>query len=220
MAVSLLLQQCIQLYTSHLQIADLTFCKSMSMSESTCKCNSSTGDLRPVSNLLHPFRFHAEDVVESKKVVQLHWYMHDTPFNGPAPSAVPVTAYNASDFQNELKNFLFGQIYVFDDPLTQQSPPTSASFGRAQGTYSFVSREEFVAYVSYTVTIQTGTYKGSTLNILGANPNAKPVKTCAIAGGTGHFILARGILTSQVLNLFGPFNASATLLNQATIYLD
>ncbi|KAJ7513849.1 hypothetical protein O6H91_23G016500 [Diphasiastrum complanatum] len=159
-----------------------------------------------------------QDVV-SAQLVQLHWYMHDTPFNGPSPSSIPVTAFNASDFQNEVNNFLFGQIYVFDDPLTQDSSLTSASFGRSQGTYSFVSREEIVGYVSYTVTIQTGVHNGSTLNIQGAAPSSAPLKKYAIVGGTGDFILARGIVTEELVNLFGPFNASATLSHHASVFL-
>ncbi|KAJ7532279.1 hypothetical protein O6H91_14G080600 [Diphasiastrum complanatum] len=159
-------------------------------------------------------------VVSAKKVVQLHWYMHDTPFNGLTPSSIPVTAHNLSDIQNEFKNKLFGQIYVIDDPLTQNASLTSAIFGRAQGTYTFVSREEYVGYVSYTISIRTGQYKGSTLNILGAYQYSKPIKQYAIVGGTSDFILARGILTEEVVSLFGPFKASATLSHHATVYLD
>ncbi|KAJ7119189.1 hypothetical protein O6H91_Y566600 [Diphasiastrum complanatum] len=160
-------------------------------------------------------------VVEStKKVVRLHWFMHDTPFNGLTPSSIPVTAHNPNDIQNEFKNKLFGQIYVIDDPLTRNSSLTSATFGRAQGTYSFVSRDDIVAYVSYTISIRTGKYSGSTLNILGAYQYSKPIKQYAIAGGTGDFTLARGILKEEVVNLFGPFNASATLSHHATVYLD
>ncbi|KAJ7526559.1 hypothetical protein O6H91_16G012100 [Diphasiastrum complanatum] len=160
------------------------------------------------------------DGVQSKKdVVKLRWYMHDTPFNGPTPSSIPVTGYNASDFQNEIKKFLFGQIYVFDDPLTQGFSLTSATFGRAQGIYSFVSQEEIVGSVSYTVSIRTGKYNGSTLNILGAYPYSIPIKKYSIVGGTGKFILARGLLKEKVVNLFGPLNASATLSYHATVYL-
>ncbi|KAJ7524444.1 hypothetical protein O6H91_02G105300 [Diphasiastrum complanatum] len=155
----------------------------------------------------------------AKKVVQLHWYMHDTPLNGPNASSIPVTGYNASDFQNEAAHFLRGQIYLFDDPLTVGPSLTSASFGRSQGTYSFVSREEIVDYVSYTISIRTGKYNGSTLNILGASPNSRKIKEYSIVGGTGHFILSRGILREEVVNLFGPFNASATLSERATIYI-
>ncbi|KAJ7528457.1 hypothetical protein O6H91_15G005100 [Diphasiastrum complanatum] len=161
-----------------------------------------------------------DHVTESAKVVHLHWYMHDTPFNGLTPSSIPVTAYNPSDFQTEVKNKLFGQIYVIDDPLTQHPSLTSATFGRAQGTYSFVSREEYVGYVSYTVSIRTGKYTGSTLNILGGYQYSISIKKYAIVGGTGDFLLARGILTEEVVNLFGPFNASATLSHHATVYLD
>ncbi|KAJ7567196.1 hypothetical protein O6H91_02G136100 [Diphasiastrum complanatum] len=157
--------------------------------------------------------------VESEKVVHLHWYMHDTPFNGPNASSIPVTGYNASDFQNELAHFLRGQIYLFDDPLTQGPSLTSTPFGRSQGTYSYVSRDELVSYVSYTVSIRSGKYNGSSLNILGVNPESKIIKEYSIVGGTGKFRRATGNLEEEIINIFGPFNFSATLSEWATIYL-
>ncbi|KAJ7527525.1 hypothetical protein O6H91_16G059500 [Diphasiastrum complanatum] len=153
----------------------------------------------------------------SAKIVHLHWYMHDTPYSGPNSSSIAVTANNPNDFQAEVKNKLFGQIYVFDDPLTLSPSPKSASFGRAQGTYTYVSREEFVSYVSYTVSIRSGKYNGSTINILGGSQYL-PVNKYAIAGGTGDFILARGILEEVVIDTFG--QASATVSHHATVYLD
>ncbi|KAJ7298787.1 hypothetical protein O6H91_Y417600 [Diphasiastrum complanatum] len=144
--------------------------------------------------------------------------MHDTPYSGPNSSSVAVTG--SRDFQTEIANNLLGQIYVFDDPLTQGCSLTSESFGRSQGTYFYVSREEIVGCVSYTVSIRTGKYNGSTLNIFGANPNSRVIKEYSIVGGTGQFTLGRGILREEVVKLFGPFSASATLSYNATIYLD
>ncbi|KAJ7564316.1 hypothetical protein O6H91_02G012700 [Diphasiastrum complanatum] len=157
-------------------------------------------------------------VESEKKVVRLHWYMHDTIYSGPNSSSIAVTG--SSDFLNEIANNLLGQIYVFDDPLTLGSSLTSEKFGRSQGTYFYVSREEIVGCVSYTVSIQTGKYNGSTLNIFGANPNSRVIKEYSIVGGTGDFLLGRGILREEVVNLFGPFGASATVSHNATIYLD
>ncbi|KAJ7538144.1 hypothetical protein O6H91_11G036100 [Diphasiastrum complanatum] len=158
-----------------------------------------------------------DHLVVSAQIVYLQWYMHDTPYSGPNSSSIPVTGSNGSDFQTEVQDKFFGQIFVFDDPLTLGPSPQSASFGRAQGTYTYVSREEFVSYVSYTVSIRSGVYNGSTLNILGASQYL-PGNKYAIVGGTGDFILARGILKEVVVNLFG--NASATLSHHATVYLE
>ncbi|KAJ7526835.1 hypothetical protein O6H91_16G044800 [Diphasiastrum complanatum] len=157
------------------------------------------------------------NVVEAK--IELQWYMHDTPFNGPTPSSIPVTIYNASDFQEQVSSFLFGQIYVFDDPLTETTSLDSQLIGRARGLVSYVSQEEIVSFVSYTVTIQSGSYKGSTLNVQGAAPVNTSIRFYSINGGTGAFVCARGVLAEKIVTLFGPLNASAILSHEASLYM-
>ncbi|KAJ7187462.1 hypothetical protein O6H91_11G076200 [Diphasiastrum complanatum] len=157
------------------------------------------------------------EVESTKKVVRLQWYIHDTPFSGPNSSAVSVIGYNASDIQNELAHYLFGQIFVFDDPLTQGPSLSSPSLGRGRGTYTFISKEEFLIYMSFTISFQTGEYNGSSLNIVGGDPKQR---VFSIVGGTGKFILARGILEQVLVKPFGPFHASSILSHNATIHLN
>ncbi|KAJ7566480.1 hypothetical protein O6H91_02G105000 [Diphasiastrum complanatum] len=159
-----------------------------------------------------------QDMAEAKKMIKLS--MTHTPFNGPSPSSIPVTSYNSTNFQIEVKRFLFGQIYVFDDPITETPSPNSKLIGRAQSTYTFVSQQEImVSYVSYTVSIHSGMYNDWTLNVQGASPVNKAIKLYSIVGGTGAFQFARGMIAEKIVSLFGPMNASAILSHQAIMYM-
>ncbi|KAI9174734.1 hypothetical protein LWI28_022069 [Acer negundo] len=105
-------------------------------------------------------------------------YYHDILFGGfggddPANSTSAVVA-NAT----QLGNF-FGMLVVFDDPVTKDQSLNSPPVARAQGEY-----------------------KG-TLDIMGADPIKAKTRDLSVVGGTGDFLMARGVATLRTDALEG-----------------
>ncbi|KAL6213130.1 hypothetical protein ACLB2K_012577 [Fragaria x ananassa] len=92
---------------------------------------------------------------------------------------------------------LFGQVNIFDNPLTKEPEITSERLGVAQGLYSFSSQEEYSVLLAMTIVFTSGTNNDSSVTILGRNPVLQPRREFPIVGGTGDFRLARGFATAS-----------------------
>ncbi|KAK1565310.1 hypothetical protein Q3G72_023798 [Acer saccharum] len=128
-------------------------------------------------------------------------YYHDILFGGfggddPANSTSAVVA-NAT----QLGNF-FGMLVVFDDPVTKEQNLNSPPVARAQGFYFYDLKNSFGAWFAFTLVFNSSDYKG-TLDIMGADPIKAKTRDLSVVGGTGDFLLARGIATLQTDALEG-----------------
>ncbi|KAG2703183.1 hypothetical protein I3760_06G126000 [Carya illinoinensis] len=126
------------------------------------------------------------------KVSRLHFYFHDTT-TGKNPSAVrvaqaPITGKSPT---------LFGQVNIFDDPLTEGPEPTSRLVGRAQGLYGSAGQQELVLLVAMNLVFTAGRLNASSITILGRNAALQTHREMPIIGGTGVFRLARGFAIAK-----------------------
>ncbi|KAK1288070.1 hypothetical protein QJS10_CPB19g00041 [Acorus calamus] len=130
--------------------------------------------------------FEYKQYTEEKKT-HLHFYFHDI-VSGPNPTAVQVVS---SKLTIETLTS-FGTVVMIDDPLTEGPDPGSKLIGRAQGTYSFASKEDVGLQMVLNYVFVDGEYNGSSLAMLGRNSVLSDVREMAIVGGTGVFRFARG----------------------------
>ncbi|KAL3619219.1 hypothetical protein CASFOL_036789 [Castilleja foliolosa] len=124
-------------------------------------------------------------------------YYHDILFNGTnqanATSAVttndtPLALLPASQF---------GRMIVFDDPVTKDNQYLlSEPVARAQGFYFYNNKDLPNAWFAFTLVFNSTDYKG-TLNIMGADIIMAKTRDFSVVGGTGDFVMARGICTSS-----------------------
>ncbi|KAM5550011.1 dirigent protein 22-like [Rosa sericea] len=119
------------------------------------------------------------------KLTQFHFYFHDL-VSGPGQTAVVVVP------PAKPSTTLFGQVNMFDNPLTKGPDLTSELVGRAQGLYSFASQEELSLLMAMTIVFTSGKHNGSSVTILGRNAVFQSRREFPIVGGTGDFRLARG----------------------------
>ncbi|KAK1266583.1 hypothetical protein QJS04_geneDACA009042 [Acorus gramineus] len=122
---------------------------------------------------------------EEEKKTHLHFYFHDI-VSGPNPTAVQVVSSKLTMLTS------FGTVVMIDDPLTEGPDPGSKLIGRAQGTYSFASKEDVGLQMVLNYVFMDGEYDGSSLAMLGRNSVLSDVREMAIVGGTGVFRFARG----------------------------
>ncbi|KAL8196262.1 hypothetical protein R6Q57_025262 [Mikania cordata] len=85
-------------------------------------------------------------------------------------------------------------LVVFDDPITKDHHLLSPPVARAQGFYFYDMKSTYNAWFSYTLVFNSTQYKG-TINIMGADLMGEKTRDLSVVGGTGDFILTRGIVT-------------------------
>ncbi|PPD69684.1 hypothetical protein GOBAR_DD33437 [Gossypium barbadense] len=93
---------------------------------------------------------------------------------------------------NRSSQFMFGDVYVIDDPLTIEPDINSKTVGKAQGTYTVASQGELSLLMVTNFAFTEGKYNGSTLSVLGRNEVLSTVREIPIVGGSGVFRFARG----------------------------
>ncbi|XP_010912634.1 dirigent protein 2 [Elaeis guineensis] len=135
----------------------------------------------------------ASSVATTEKQTHLHFYMHDD-YSGPNPSAIKVVSGPAS---NQSGPRHFGDMVVLDNLLTEGPDPASKPVGRAQGFGARVSHNGLVSQLCLTVVLEEGEHKGSTITAVGRIPIDLPVREYPVVGGSGHFRLARGYVSSR-----------------------
>uniref|UniRef100_A0A0E0LNZ9 Dirigent protein n=1 Tax=Oryza punctata TaxID=4537 RepID=A0A0E0LNZ9_ORYPU len=95
----------------------------------------------------------------------------------------------------------FGEVVVFDDPMTagRALPPpsrreTAAVVARVQGVYLYDSKEVYDAWFAFSVVFNSTARRG-TLNLMGADVMSEKTRDISVVGGTGDFFMSRGVAT-------------------------
>ncbi|XP_010921454.1 dirigent protein 11-like [Elaeis guineensis] len=147
------------------------------------------------------------------KQTNLVLYVHDY-FSGDAKSATTV-AGKLGAASNILQ---FGTIAVVDDVVTEGPEVDSKVIGRAQGLYVNSALDGTALYMVFSVTFTEGRFKGSTLEIQGADPFKLREREFGVVSGTGFFRFAKGygIMETQhmdVANLRAIIKLNITVRN-------
>ncbi|XP_060211031.1 dirigent protein-like [Lycium barbarum] len=127
----------------------------------------------------------------------LTFYFHDIIYNGEnaknATSAI-VGAPAWGNFTKLTNQNHFGDLVVFDDPITLDNNLHSNPVGRAQGFYVYDKKEIFTAWLGFSFCFNSTEHKGS-INFAGADPLMNKTRDISVIGGTGDFFMTRGIAT-------------------------
>ncbi|GLJ44771.1 hypothetical protein SUGI_0941630 [Cryptomeria japonica] len=124
-------------------------------------------------------------------------YFHDIIYNGKnahnATSAL-VAAPQGANLTIMTGNNHFGNLAVFDDPITLDNNLHSPPVGRAQGFYFYDMKNTFSSWLGFTFVLNSTHHKG-TITFNGADPILVKYRDISVVGGTGDFLMARGIAT-------------------------
>ncbi|XP_019422681.1 PREDICTED: disease resistance response protein 206-like [Lupinus angustifolius] len=128
---------------------------------------------------------------------RLVFYFHDIIYNGHNFKNATSTIVGAPSWAN--KTILanqnhFGDLVIFDDPITLDNNLHSPQVGRAQGFYIYDKKEIFTSWLSFSFVFNSTHHKG-TLNFAGADPLMNKTRDISVIGGTGEFFMARGVAT-------------------------
>jgi hypothetical protein len=122
-------------------------------------------------------------------------YFHDILYNGKnaknATSAI-VGAPQWGNLTTLTVNNHFGDLAVFDDPITLDNNLHSRPVGRAQGFYLYDMKNTFSSWLGFTFVLNSTDYRG-TITFGGADPILTKYREISVVGGTGDFLMARGI---------------------------
>ncbi|XP_010435326.1 PREDICTED: dirigent protein 12-like [Camelina sativa] len=123
-------------------------------------------------------------------------YLHDITYDGNnAANATSASIMNPIGFGD----FNFGKFVIMDNPVTMDENYLSEPVARAQGFYFYNMKMNFNAWVAWTLVFNSTMHKG-TFTIMGANPYAMEMeltRDLSIVGGTGDFLMTRGIATLE-----------------------
>ena len=127
----------------------------------------------------------------------LVFYFHDIIYNGKNSKNATAAIVGAPAWGNKTilggKNH-FGDLVVFDDPITLDNNLHSTPVGRAQGFYIYDKKDVFTAWLGFSFVFNSTEHKGS-INFAGADPLMNKTRDISVVGGTGDFFMARGIAT-------------------------
>ncbi|EPS69503.1 hypothetical protein M569_05266, partial [Genlisea aurea] len=84
----------------------------------------------------------------------------------------------------------FGDVVIFDDPITLDGDLRSAPVGRAQGMYLYDRKEVFTAWLGFSFVFESGS-----ITFSGSDPLMDRRRDISVIGGTGDFFMARGVAT-------------------------
>ncbi|KAK4262837.1 hypothetical protein QN277_028342 [Acacia crassicarpa] len=128
---------------------------------------------------------------------RLVFYFHDVIYNGQNAQNATSAIVGAPSWGNNTilagQNH-FGDVVVFDDPITMDNNFHSPSVGRAQGFYLYDKRDIFTAWLGFSFVFNSTEHKG-TINFAGADPLMNKTRDISVIGGTGDFFMTRGIAT-------------------------
>ncbi|KAG4205662.1 hypothetical protein ERO13_A04G116700v2 [Gossypium hirsutum] len=132
--------------------------------------------------------------LKRERLSHLHFYFHDV-VSGKNATTIRVTV--EAPLTNRSSPFIFGDVYVVDDPLTIEPDINSKMVGKAQGSYVVASQGELSLLMVLNFAFTEGKYNGSTLSVLGRNEVLSIVREMPIVGGNGVFRFARGYAQLQ-----------------------
>ncbi|GLJ47913.1 hypothetical protein SUGI_1011640 [Cryptomeria japonica] len=135
--------------------------------------------------------------VGKEKITNLQFYLHEF-FAGQNATVVLLARASSTNTSTSF----FGSVWVFDNPMTEGTEPTSKLLGRAQGLFSFSGQGNDLERLSQVIVLnfifQSGEFNGSTLAVV--TTQSSPYFTeMPIVGGTDKFRWARGYALAQVL---------------------
>ncbi|KAI3522663.1 hypothetical protein L1887_00620 [Cichorium endivia] len=132
------------------------------------------------------------------KQTNLVLYVHDN-LTGDDKSAMTVAGKDGPT----TSIMHFGTLLAHDDPVTVGPDPESEKVGRAQGMYINSQLDGKALYLIFSVMFTEGEYKGSTLEIQGADPFVLKEREFSVVSGTGYFRFVRGygIMTTEFLDI-------------------
>ncbi|KAF3650810.1 Disease resistance response protein [Capsicum annuum] len=128
---------------------------------------------------------------------EMVFYFHDIVYNGENYKNATSAIVGAPEWGNRTimsSPNNFGDLIVFDDPITIDNNLHSPSIGRAQGMYFYDQKDIFSSWLGFSFVFNNSDYKGS-LNFAGHDPLMNKTRDISIIGGTGDFFMARGIAT-------------------------
>ncbi|XP_071724100.1 disease resistance response protein 206-like [Rutidosis leptorrhynchoides] len=125
-------------------------------------------------------------------------YFHDIIYNGKnkenATSAI-VAASEGANMTILAGQFHFGNIAVFDDPITLDNNLHSSPVGRAQGMYLYDTKNAYTSWLGFSFVLNSTDYYKGSINFAGADPIMVKTRDIYVNGGTGDFFMHRGIAT-------------------------
>nr|AIF79763.1 pinoresinol synthase [Dysosma pleiantha] len=142
----------------------------------------------------HPPRLKLKQRIPCK---QLFLSFHDVFYNGHnKANATPsiVGAPQGANLEKLAGKNHFGNVVVFNNPITLNNNFHSPPVGRAQGLYVYNKKNTFHSWLIFSFTLNTTMHQG-TLIFLGADPILIKNRDITVVGGTGDFFMARGIAT-------------------------
>lgn len=153
--------------------------------------------------LLILFFLSGSSAMASKKMRRPHpckklvLYFHDILYNGKNAANATSAIVGSPAWGNRTilagQNH-FGDMVVFDDPITLDNNLHSKRVGRAQGFYFYDRKEIFTAWVGFSFVLNSTDHKG-TINFAGADPLLNKTRDISVVGGTGDFFMTRGVAT-------------------------
>ncbi|XP_073047038.1 disease resistance response protein 206-like [Primulina eburnea] len=128
---------------------------------------------------------------------KLVFYFHDILYNGQNSKNATAAIVGAPAWGNTTilagQNH-FGNVVVFDDPITLDNNLHSPPVGRAQGFYLYDKKDVFTAWLGFSFVFNSTDHKG-TINFAGADPLMNKTRDISVIGGTGDFFMTRGVAT-------------------------
>lgn len=158
-----------------------------------------------ISALLLLLIISTSDATPSKKLRALRrpckrlvLYFHDIIYNGKNAMNATSAIVGAPAWANKTllaRQNRFGDLIVFDDPITLDNNLHSPPIGRAQGFYIYDKKDIFSAWVGFSFVFSSAQRKGC-INFAGADgPLLQKTRDISVIGGTGDFFMARGVAT-------------------------
>ncbi|XP_071919822.1 dirigent protein-like [Coffea arabica] len=130
---------------------------------------------------------------------RLVFYFHDIIYNGHNSRNATAAIIGAPAWGNRTilggQNH-FGDLVVFDDPITLDNNLHSTPVGRAQGFYIYDKKDIFTAWLGFSFVLNSTEHKGS-INFAGADPLMNKTRDISVIGGTGDFFMTRGVATLE-----------------------
>ncbi|XP_028774807.1 disease resistance response protein 206-like [Neltuma alba] len=134
---------------------------------------------------------------DRKPCNKLLFYFHDILYNGRNEKNATSAIVGSPAWGNKIKlsgKNHFGDLVVFDDPITLDNNLYSTPAGRAQGFYFYDKKEIFTAWLGFSFVFNSSHLRGS-INFAGADPLMNSTRDISVVGGTGDFFMARGTAT-------------------------
>ncbi|KAM7257264.1 hypothetical protein ACFE04_013005 [Oxalis oulophora] len=124
-------------------------------------------------------------------------YFHDIIYNGKNAHNATSAIVGAPAWGNHTilaGQDHFGNLVIFDDPITLDNNLHSPPVGRAQGFYLYDRKDIFTSWLGFSFVFNSTQHQGS-INFAGADPLMNKTRDISVIGGTGDFFMARGVAT-------------------------